>query len=469
MPVWALAIAADIAILTDDPEAAEARLRELVARGHQPTTGRLLIASYLQERGLTAEALAEVEDVSGGAIAPEDRLRVSQLLLQLEQPAAAVQAAFEAFREKPDDPQFHRVFASIVLAARVELLVPQSVGVDTFVELAADDGEHLEYSVYEHGTVNALRGELTRDQAEEMGLFGLAVGDILEGGHRPTWAGSRFRVTAITPALVHAFQDVIGHYEERFPTEPWFVSRFAVGDGGSLGDFAPIVGSLVSKRERIRELLETYRTGGLPMGFIAGLAGGSIADLIDFLGSGDDRPPVLAEWSDASMSAASVAAARAADFLVVTRSALKTMDDLGLLDTVADAYSLVAPRSLLRALEAEIRDAGERVMRGHNQAYATDGGIGVEDLPPNDPRLVGRRTEIERQITFVRTPPSSRAGRSNPFARPVAVICERPLDGTHMTRSRSRRRGAAPCSRTTWGCARTRSPGALPPPPPRPR
>ena len=171
---------------------------------------------------------------------------------------------------------------------------------------------------------------------------------------------------------------------------------------GSLADFAPIVASVVSKREMIRSLLELYQVQGLPMGFVSGRAGGSIADLIDYPASADDlQPGVLVEWADAGRFAQSIAAARSATSLVLTRSAIKTLDDIRLLDDVEATYRLLAPRSLLRALEHELADAEKQVGSGQRTAYAGDHGFGLSDIPAGHPSLVGRAEATRRQFEFV--------------------------------------------------------------------
>ncbi len=403
LPLWALTIATDLAILTDDSVAAEQTLRELVQRGYKSTTGQLLIASYLIDRNQTAEAAAEVEQVASEEIAADDRLRVAQLLLQLGRHSEAVGEALRAFRERPEDPQFHRVFASIVFAAKVELEPPLAVAVDTHVELVGEAGASAGYTIYPSPPVDPLRGELTAGQADDMHLLGLAVGDPVSAGSRPAWAGP-MRVASILPAVVHVFQDVVNHYEERFPTEPWFVSHFAVGDQGSLADYAPIIASLVSKREMIRSLLEAYRSTGLPMGFVAGRAGGSIADLIDWLvAAGDDQPPVLVEWADPARYAASLEAGRTAESVVLTRSGLKTLYDLDLLEPFAAVYRAIAPRSLVQALRRDLAEADEHVASGRHAAYATDGGWGIADVAPGDPALIARAAGIRAQLEFVQS------------------------------------------------------------------
>ena len=73
------------------------------------------------------------------------------------------------------------------------------------------------------------------------------------------------------------------------------------------------------------------------------------------------------EWADEDGSRASRTAARTADIVVLTCSALLTLQAFDLLDAVAGSRSLIAPRSLREQLRAELDEAEERVTNGeHN-------------------------------------------------------------------------------------------------------
>jgi tetratricopeptide (TPR) repeat protein len=90
-------------------------------------------------------------------------------------------------------------------------------------------------------------------------------------------------------------------------------------------------------------------------------------------------PPLSAEWMDRAGQVASREAARDATVVVLTRSAIETLEQLDLLPTVASHLQLAAPRSLREVLVRELRDAERQLGDGYRNVSATPHGLSLVD------------------------------------------------------------------------------------------
>ena len=110
--------------------------------------------------------------------------------------------------------------------------------------------------------------------------------------------------------------------------------------------------------------------------------------------------PLYVEWSDEEGTRASAEAASGDGAVVLTRSALFTLQMSGLLDVVVDR-SLFAPRSLRDVLQAELAEADERVDEGwHSVVAGGPAGITFQNLPPGHEVLRRRRDSLKALLDW---------------------------------------------------------------------
>lgn len=114
-----------------------------------------------------------------------------------------------------------------------------------------------------------------------------------------------------------------------------------------------------------------------------------------------EPPPLLTEWTDRAGQAESRAAAREATVVVLTRSALETLEQLDLLPTVASHLQLAAPRSLREVLVSELRDAERRLGEGHRNVSATPHGLSLIDHDAGSAVLERERARAESRLAWL--------------------------------------------------------------------
>jgi tetratricopeptide (TPR) repeat protein len=393
LPEWALAMSADIAHQQENAQGAAEHLKVLVERtGDQGV--RLELVRRLHELGRYAEAAPYLASLVASPAKPVQRMALAQLLSGVGRQQEALSIAFRAFRDAPSDARMHRAFVMLALAQGA---VPthDTIGADTYVRLKRPGGAERSYTIYADGPIDRLRQEISLDDARTLGLLNKRVGDVIASAV-DQWHEGDWIVDEIKPAIVHVVQDAMMNYEARFSNEPFFIKAFSIGDGTSVRDFAPMVASLEGRREHATEAFKAYRDNTLPIGFVANFMGVSLDDVISHLTSSSESDgPLLTEWSNREGQDESVAAARAAETVVLTLPALITAESLGLLYQL-QAFSLIAPRSLADTLREEIASAEKERVHGRKTLQSTEAGLRLFEVAPDHPLLVSR-VETARQ------------------------------------------------------------------------
>lgn len=392
LPEWALQASVEIALRQEDRRAAVDQLMELVrrpggARGVRFELARQLVAqARMSEAAEHVEVLRKQQDLS-----PTQSMLLAQLMHAVQPSQDALDLAFRAFRAGPADPELHRAFISLSLMSGIGPKTPEVAGPDTHVTLSRDEGETRSYTIFTEPPIDPLRGEISVDDAEQLGLVGAQVGDVLRF-HQGTWREEEWTVRGILTAAHHAVQDAMLHYEDRFPSEPFFLARYSIGDGTSVKDFAPLIASAEEHRMRVGELVESYESHVFPLGMLSRSLRASIPDLLAALGLDQKRSTrVFVEWSNREGLDGSVRSARAASQVVLTSSALWSIVDLDLLDLLHQRYSLVAPSSLEAELKLLVAQAQKELEEGRKRlGTSEDGMLTLDDIEPGHAALKER-------------------------------------------------------------------------------
>jgi tetratricopeptide (TPR) repeat protein len=401
LPEWALAVATDVALRQEDVEAAIAHLGTLVERGAARPRERIQLARLLLDRGRVEDAHDHVESLlAEPGLSALGRMGLAQLLRDMGREEEAFSIALRAFRDRAEDPRIHRALVNIAIWGKGSAEATPITGPNTHIRLRSAEGTR-EHTIYAEPPIDPLRGEMSVADANVAGLLGKSAGDTVVQ-HRGTWQEKIWTVEEVLPAVVHVFRDVIAHYEERFPGEPFFVTGFNVGDLDTVRSWAPIVGSLEAKKEANSEIFAFYREHFPPLGVVAKMLGVSTPEVMDAIRNDPDvAAPLMVEWSNPEGRTNSQLAAVSATEVVLTRSGLHTADELGLLHTVAAEFTLLAPRSLIDEMEEEFRGAERLVERGHTMIGNAGAGITLTQLEAGDASLVDRRDRIREILDWL--------------------------------------------------------------------
>lgn len=218
-PDWVLDGAAHLALIREDFEGAVELLRQLAERDRATSAARLELARLLVHLKRIQEAQKEIRLLSENtsALSPKQQMFLAHLRYRAGDAQEAMTLAFGAFRRGPDDPELHRGLAGLALASRIAPTVPTEIGPDTYVKLSDEQGDTVrEYVIYASPPANPMAHEILMSGAQAVGLVGLKLGDALTLD-KGTWQEQRLTVVEIKSALHHVVQDILAHYEQRFP------------------------------------------------------------------------------------------------------------------------------------------------------------------------------------------------------------------------------------------------------------
>ena len=402
-PDWALDIAAEIALRRNDPESAVPHLEEIVGRDKATENTRFILAATFLELDLPERAAAHVDALKLVAgLDPGDQMRLAQLLLALERPDEAIVVALRAYREAPNSPEINRAFALTVMHSGTTPQEVLRVGPSTHVRLVNQRGERRDYLVLAAGDdVPRLQNEIALGAAKGTGLVGLEVDDLFEE-YEGTWMSRKWTVTVVEPVVSFLYRDILENYNAKFPDQDFFSLGFRMSsDASAPSDLQPLIAAVHDREQYLKTIFEVYREHALPLEMLTRLAGTSIPLSMYGLQKSDGEFPLWAEWSNKEGALASRTAVSEANRVVVTRTALFSLGQLGLQKTVVEAFQLLAPHALLHQLRRELTDAEECVRAGRRAVGA--GGIGLEtqSVAAGDEVLVRERDNVAGQLRWL--------------------------------------------------------------------
>jgi len=403
LPQWAVEAATDIAFRREEPEVAIHGLQELIQRGSRSTRISIALAKALIDVDRLPEASSCVDDLlKTPELNPIELMQAAELLHGVGRGREAVEVGFRAFRAQPGNPDIQRSFATVLFIGGGGVPPVDQVGPDTYVSLKRSDGETREYVVYAEPPIDPLRGEITLEDAAAKGILGLGKGEewINNRGARNQ---ERWTVQSILPASVHAAQDIVAHFGDRFATQPFFVEQVPVGENlDNVAGMAQLIGLLGEQHEFQTSVIKTYREQVLPLGLVAQRLGCLIVELMSSASAEPEiSGPLVVEWADANGQARSVETARSCATAVLTRSGLETAYSLNLLEQVAASMTVLVPRSLLDELRGELKEDKKRVESGYSKLGAGGpAGVSMTDLPANHPGLVRRVEVVQEQLNW---------------------------------------------------------------------
>ncbi len=401
LPDWAVGFAAQIATSRNDPTGAANYLEELVARDHATIAGTLTLVETLLDLGHPDRANVHLDKLlKSDELEPIERMQLAQLLSRAQRSDEAIATALQAYREAPHSPDINRAFAGTILNTKRAPIEAHEVGADTYVLLRDEAGAQIEYVLFSQPASQHLPNEINLESARAVGLLGLHVGDVFRQ-NAGAWHEKQWRVAEIQPVTKFLFNDVLAHYNTRFPGAPFFVTGFKVNvDQPSIADLQPMIASTRDRERRNKELLAIYRDKVLPLDFVARLTGGSIPELMSHISQADSGLPLYVEWSDDEGTRVSAEAVNIDGAVVLTRSSLFTLQNSNLLNVLADR-ALIAPRSLRDLLRAELAEAEERVVEGwHGVVAGGPTGITFRHLPPGHEVLLRHRDSVKALLEW---------------------------------------------------------------------
>lgn len=365
MPVWGIRASVEIALQQDDPDTAIKGLGDLLTTDEGNVQARSELVRQLLEHGRIADATPHVSWLTAqGDLTPSQQMFIAHALFDMEREEEALRLGVRALRSSPADPRLHRELVVLSLKARLAPEVPFKVGADTHVKCVGAEGQSREFTIWSDLPRDMLRYEISVDEAAKLGLLGLERGAtvVLNRGDPREEV---FEVAQIQTAEAFLIGDTIRRYEERFPTEPFFVTRVPIGDLGTPDAFSEVFAIASRRAEWVARLIEAYRDSCVPLGLLAAKLTTTTADLLTTLGTSErGAGRVYVQWPDAATRAGALEAARAAASIVLAPTAICTLHDLGILEAVLAQYTVLVAESASREVESWAREAEAQAQDG---------------------------------------------------------------------------------------------------------
>jgi tetratricopeptide (TPR) repeat protein len=370
LPDWCVDLMAEIALRRQDFNDAVAWYREVIRRRPGDQRAQVNLAASLLALNRVDEARQVAHELAGNdQLSPEVAILVAHVLVALDERTAALHLAHSALKRSPADPDIQLAYVNAFLqqeASTQDELRPMMVGPNTWVELKAGKNE-IEYHIVEA----EVQPDVTRHQlspTEGLGrrLCGLGRGDRIML-HEGMLTETQYEVTEIKSDLLHSFQEVMTHFPARFP-ENTNLQAFQLGD--EVSDLAPLIAVAEQQAKTIDHAVKLYREQGLPLGFLAAVTHKTVRDAYCFLAFDPSKPRILVEAGDPESQAQAQVVADEQRPIVLTASALTTLDQIGKLKVLRQWASLIlAPVSLEQELMAEIRELDEVMRRGGDKRF----------------------------------------------------------------------------------------------------
>jgi tetratricopeptide (TPR) repeat protein len=365
LPVWALDLQARIALDRQDWRGAIKTLDELRLSTPKDAWVVLKLVEALlheQERERAPSLLLELirnEEADSDAL-----MAAAHLLGDFEHPIEALDAAYRAVRNEPDNPKLRLAYLKSFLDAEKRhhpALKPTEIGPDTWVQLRSSRGDTREYLVVARGPADIQRGEWLATDERAAKLLGRKLGDRITfraGAADET----ELEIVDIKAAAVRLFQQTLTEFRAWFP-ENTSLQSFPVGEG-RLDELTPIISNLQGRANFVEQVFGLYDTHVLPLGMVAVAVGSNIRSVYDHrtsLPSGR----LFVEAGDQASMVASYDAGASGHPVVLTLSALLTWHRLGMLDVLPVLFQrLLAPQSLVDELQDEARNLSDEAEHG---------------------------------------------------------------------------------------------------------
>ena len=384
---WALELGALIAHRRNDPATEERYLERMLVLKPQDVSTALRLGAALLRQGKRERLSALLPDLRMRSdLAGWQMVQTAELHLEAGESEHALPLVYRAVRLEADDPSIQLAFINIFLHREGDErgLDPDLVGPNTYTRLEGPHGDKPSYLILREGPTDIRRDEFLVTDPRVAELLGKRVDDVIV-----LWPGTSreasYRVVEIKHAIVHAFQDMMAHFGHRHP-ENTAIQQFHVGPEPTRDDFAFLFDSLEQSKERGEAVMAMYRTQQMPLGFIAHLLGKKLPDVYAAF-SGLRGELLHVEFPDLAALREAVELAGSATHVVVTRSALITVRELGVSALLRSRYAeLVVPQSLVDELEAEARELRLLLRDGRKTMIAVEGGFTMYEESPEETR-----------------------------------------------------------------------------------
>jgi cellulose synthase operon protein C len=327
---------------------------------------------YLSERmgqpQPVANWLATVSSEQQGD--PRDLMVLAQAIDRHSDGQKSLKIAYRALRNGYGDPQIHLAYAiSLFIMGKVRpefTLSPDVVASDTVVILKENGSERIITRILEtEPSPKIERDEISPSDSFAQKLIGLKLGDEIEIPNLPIGIKT-YTIAEIKSKFLFAHFRTLQTFETMFPESQAFGS-FSVDQSKGQDQLKPIFDSAKERHNFGQHVLDTYKSGTIPLAFIAKFSGASPFDMWDSIryepdGQFNVAQGLAAEFSNANELLASNRSG------IIDPITLYGVINLGIASVVKDAFEDLAVVQTTIDLFREHLEA-QRAKRGRRGGY----------------------------------------------------------------------------------------------------
>lgn len=263
-----------------DLPAAQERFEAAVRLAPTKLRAMLMLVQVLLRQKMKPAALELASRIDPTIMAgsPLDRMHLAHLLAMSGRHEEAFELGYTTLGENRNDATVNLKWLGLGLTYLPHLarLSDGSVDVGMWVRLVSNEGQPNEFTIVD-GPNRPADGQYAKDHT----LAGAAI------GHR---AGEKFLVTdglgrdrewtveRVRHRYHHAYEEVVEHFNDRFPNEDGFWVIKTRDD-----DIQPLLDVVRRQGERAQNLLGLYSDNTVPLSFIVEVAGGSVITFAETL------------------------------------------------------------------------------------------------------------------------------------------------------------------------------------------
>jgi tetratricopeptide (TPR) repeat protein len=403
--LWALEIAAEIAIQRNDLNGAAGHLEAILTHDKRPSVAlQLAIVCIDLGKIARAEALA-VELSASTSLTIEEQHDVCVCLSRTTQPVRAVVAAYNFCRANPNALQLRKLLHTLTLHINHDT-AREVAEVGTSVCVQLPGGDFQWFSIHD-APKSELAFEISLAQAAARGLVGKRQGDNAPF-FNVDWNPTSATVFQVAPAWAAMHDDTT----RRMASADGHMGNSAImikmGDIPSLSDTAPLIHTLANKTTQAKTLQNAHYNRQMPIDGLISIFGIPATTILSLLAGDNGEIGII------HSTLPKVWVAPDSKKMVLTRFGLFTWYIAGL-GPPAQGWQMIAPQSLVLALGEEIR-AATRMSRDGVATLGLDGGIFTRWFaPPGAPVLEYQEAILTAQLDWLQT-------HCQIEARPIAAL-----------------------------------------------
>jgi tetratricopeptide (TPR) repeat protein len=310
---------------------------------------------YLSERMGESETVADwlltVTPEQQGE--PRDLMVLAQAIDRHFGGQNSLKIAYRALRNGYGDPQIHLGYTmNLFLMGKVREDVisdPEVVAQDTVVILKESGSDRLITRILEtEPSPKIERDEVAPSDPFAQKLIGLTVGDEVDVPNSAI-GGKTYTIIEIKNKFLFAHFRTLQNFETMFPESPAFGS-FSVDQSKGTDQLKPIFDSAKERHNFNRYILENYKSGSIPLSFIAKFSGNTPFNMWDSIRYDPDREFNVAQGIAIEFSNANDVLAKKSLCIIdpitlyglinleIAQIVRDAFDDLGVVQTTIDLF-----------------------------------------------------------------------------------------------------------------------------------